>query len=376
MNSISFVLPCLNEENTLPLVLNKINKIRKDSLSNYQSEVVVSDNGSTDNSIKIANEHGARVVHCKTKGYGAALQNGIINAKGDIIIFADADNTYDFCEAPKLVEELEKGYELVIGNRLKGNIEKGAMPFLHRYLGTPVLTFIINQLHAKNGNKVEDCNSGFRCFLKSSYLKWKLNSDGMEFASDMLIKAMSSNTKISHVPISLSKDQLGREPHLRTWNDGMRHLLQILLPASNFFYKIGVMIFLLSWAVLLSSLIVGHVQFYKFGVFGIHSMMFALLGAVIGMSILGLGLDLSVKQGSNVHFYNYILNLKESNVFWISAFLSIVSTALFISIFVQWGVYDFQDLSLEKETLGLISFNINLIQFVFIILSAHLIKRI
>ena len=144
MQSISFVLPCLNEEKTLPIVLEKINKVRESSLSAYKSEIVVSDNGSVDNSIEIAKNFGARVVNCPTRGYGAALKFGVNNSEGDIIVSADADDTYDFFESPNLVSELEKGNDLVIGDRLNGNIHKGAMPWMHKYLGTPILTFIIN----------------------------------------------------------------------------------------------------------------------------------------------------------------------------------------------------------------------------------------
>ena len=375
MNSLSFVIPCLNEERTLPLVLEKINNIKESSLSNYDCEIVVSDNGSTDNSIEIAKKFGARVVNCPKRGYGAALNFGITSANGEIIIFADADDTYNFLEAPGLVSELEKGYDMVIGNRLKGNIGKGAMPWMHRYIGTPVLTFIINRLYANKKNKIYDCNSGFRCFKKSSFLSWKIKSDGMEFASEMLLKAITSDAKISHVPISLSPDHADRVPHLRTWTDGMRHLLQILLPASSFFFKVGSVLFFLSWLAMAVSLFYGPVQLSIFGIFGIHTMMFALLGSVFGLNIFGLGLFLAVSQQTKVGFYNYLINLEENKVFWLSVFILIVGGYLFLSIFVRWGIFDFKDLAMERETLGLVSFSVNLVQFVFIMITTHLIKR-
>jgi len=168
-SSVSFVIPCLNEQDALADVLAKINKVRETNFRELQTEVIVSDNGSTDNSIKIAKEHGAKVVHCAQRGCGAALLLAIKNAACETVVFADADNTYDFLETPRLVNELEKGFDLVIGSRIEGDIHSGAMPFLHRYLGTPILNFLINLLYAKEGNKITDCNSGFRCFKRSNF---------------------------------------------------------------------------------------------------------------------------------------------------------------------------------------------------------------
>ncbi len=375
MNSISFVLPCLNEEKTLPIVLDKINKVKDSSLSGYKTEVVVSDNGSTDTSVEIAKKFGARVVHCPTKGYGAALKFGIDNAEGDIIVFADADDTYDFYESPNLISELSKGYDMVIGDRINGNIHKKAMPFLHRYVGTPILTFIINSLYANKTNRIYDCNSGFRCFKKNSFISWDVNADGMEFASEMLVKAIVSNAKVSHVPISLSPDQKDRKPHLKTWTDGMRHLLQIFIPAPNFFYKSGAIFFILSWLVILIALLNGPITIGVFGIFGKHSMMFALMGSVLGLSLFGMGLLLTISQNTEVGFYNYLINLEENKVFWVSVGLVLLVGYLFLSIFIRWGIYDFKDLFMEEQTLALVSFCVNMIQFVFIMITAHLLKR-
>ncbi len=373
--SVSFVIPCLNEEKTLPIVLDKINKVRESSLSSYKTEIVVSDNGSNDESVSIAKKHGAKVVHCPAKGYGAALKHGIYNAEGDIIVFADADDTYDFFESPNLITELEKGYDLVIGDRINGKIQNGAMPWLHRHIGTPVLTFIINSLFANKTNKINDCNSGFRCFKKQSFLDWKIKSDGMEFASEMLVRAVTSKSKISHVPITLYPDHKERQPHLRTWTDGMRHLLQILLPASNFFYKIGAVLFIISWMIIIIGLMEGPIQIGIFGIFGIHTLMFALLGTVFGLTIFGMGLFLAVSQETEVGFYNYLINLQENRVFWISAIIVTIGLILFLRIFTRWVIFDFKDLSMERETLAFITISVNLIQFVFMILTAHLIKR-
>ena len=135
------MVPCLNEEGTLGDVLSKINQVCEGRLRDRSTEVIVSDNGSTDDSVEIANRFGARMVHCSTRGYGAALLAGIEAARGEVIVFADSDNTYDFSESPGLIEELEKGFDLVIGSRIGGDIHPGTMPFMHRYVGTPVLNF-------------------------------------------------------------------------------------------------------------------------------------------------------------------------------------------------------------------------------------------
>ena len=371
MEPVSFVIPCLNEQRTLPIILQKINTIINDIPG---SEVVVSDNGSTDDSIKIAKEFGARVVHCSTKGYGAALKNGILNAKHDIVIFADADNTYDFLESPKLLNKLSEGYDLVIGNRLK-NVKKGAMPFLHRYLGTPILTGFINLLYGNKTNRIYDCNSGFRCFRKTAYNSWDIKSDGMEFASEMLVKALLKKSRLSHVPISLYPDEKNRLPHLKTWTDGMRHLLQIFMGAPKLFYKFGLGLQIISWLIIIIAIVKGPVLIGYASVFGLHSMMFALLGSVLGLNILMLGLLLSIKSDSKIKLYNYIINLKENRVFWYSVLFMILGALSFALIIYQWSVNGFRQLSLEKQTLLLITIGINFIQFVFMTITAHLIKR-
>jgi hypothetical protein len=191
----------------------------------------------------------------------------------------------------------------------------------------------------------------------------------------MLVKALASNAKVAHVPISLSPDHKEREPHLRTWTDGMRHLLQIVLQAPNFFYKSGSILFVLSWLIIAVGLFIGPIQIGIFGIFGFHSMMFALLGSVFGITIFGMGLFLAVSQGTHVGFYNYLINLEENKIFWISAGIVLVTGYSFLKIFIQWGIFDFKDLAMERETLALISLCVNLIQFVFIIITTHLIKR-
>ncbi|MEJ5261694.1 MAG: glycosyltransferase [Ignavibacterium sp.] len=374
--SLSFVIPCLNEEKTLPFVLNKIQKIRKEELKDFLTEVIVSDNGSTDKSVEIAESFGAKVVHCKTRGYGAALDFGIKNSSCEYIIFADADDTYDFLESPKLFFEAIKGYDLVIGNRLNGNLQKKAMPFLHRYVGTPILNSIINFLYAKNDNKIKDCNSGFRCFRKDSYLNWNISGTGMEFASEMLVKALINNSKISHVPITLHPDHAERTPHLKTWRDGMRHLLQILVESPKLFHDVGLILFIPSIIGILNGWIFGPIQIYQFSVFGIHTMLILLFSGVIGISIFGIGLGLSVAKNNLPKLFRLLVNLSEDKLFWFSFLVFLISITFILSLFFLWADHGFSNIDFTKDTVFFIAIGTFGIEIISTIIFSHLIKRI
>ncbi len=217
--NISVVLPCLNEEKTILHCINNANNGIKES--NLNGEVIVADNGSTDGSIKISTDASAKVVSVKDKGYGSALNGGIQSASGDYIIMGDSDSTYNFEDIPKFVEQLDKGYDLVIGNRFLGGIEKGAMPILNKFVGNPVLSFIAKKLFNSN---IGDFHCGLRGFTKEAYKKMELRSSGMEFATEMIAKATLLNLKITEVPTTLSVSISPRTPHLKPFRDGLRHL--------------------------------------------------------------------------------------------------------------------------------------------------------
>lgn len=226
---VSIVIPCLNEAKTLASVIEKgTNAFRNLGI---HGEIVVADNGSTDGSVEIATRLGARVVHVPERGYGNALRYGMRAANGKLVVMGDADDTYDFGEIGRFVDAYERGAEFVMGTRLPpGTILPGANPWLHRNLGTPVLTFVLNRLF---GTKIRDVNCGMRAVDRERFLALDLRSEGMEFASEMLIKASVTRLRIAEVPVTLHPDQRGRPSHLRRWSDGWRHLEFMLLHAPD-----------------------------------------------------------------------------------------------------------------------------------------------
>ena len=217
-------MPCLNEAETIGICVEKATACLADN--NIVGEVLVADNGSSDGSQDIARGLGARVVAVSERGYGSALRGGIAAARGRFVIMADADDSYDFTALMPFIEKLRDGYELVMGNRFKGGIKPGAMPPLHRYLGNPVLTAIGRQFY---GSPIGDFHCGLRGFDRAAIMALGLTTSGMEFASEMVVKATLQKLKIAEVPTSLSLDGRSRPPHLRSWRDGWRHLRFLLL---------------------------------------------------------------------------------------------------------------------------------------------------
>ncbi|MDB9396771.1 glycosyltransferase family 2 protein [Microcystis aeruginosa] len=221
---LSIIMPCLNEAETLATCIGKA----RDYLERHKiaGEVLIADNGSSDGSQEIATNSGARVVPIPERGYGSALRGGIAAAKGQYIIMGDADDSYDFTNLSPFLEKLRQGYDLVMGNRFQGGIKPGAMPVLHKYLGNPVLTWLGRLFF---GSPCGDFHCGLRGFSKQAIEQLNLRTTGMEFASEMVVKASLYGLKITEVPTTLSPDGRSRPPHLKTWRDGWRHLRFLLM---------------------------------------------------------------------------------------------------------------------------------------------------
>jgi glycosyltransferase involved in cell wall biosynthesis len=273
---LSVVMPCLNEADTLADCIELIR--RTVAQHDISAEIIVADNGSTDGSPAIAEAHGARVVHVECRGYGSALRGGINAARGRYIIMGDADMSYDFSDIPRFLNELRAGAELVMGNRFRGGIRRGAMPALHRYLGNPILTGIGKLLFR---SRCGDFHCGLRGFTKDAVQRMDLHTTGMEFASEMVVKATLFRLRVAEVPTSLSPDGRRRPPHLRSWPDGWRHLRFLLMysPRWLFLYP-GATLMIIGLA-LGVWLMPGPRQIGR-TVIDIHTLLFAALAILIG----------------------------------------------------------------------------------------------
>ncbi|MBD9513369.1 glycosyltransferase family 2 protein [Pseudomonas sp. PDM22] len=276
---LTILMPCLNEAETVSDCVSKARAFL--TRNNVLGEVLVADNGSTDGSQALAVAAGARVVDIAARGYGAALIGGVEAANSRFVIMGDADDSYDFERLEGMLERLREGYELVMGNRFAGGIEKGAMPFLHRYLGNPVLSFI-GRLFFKA--PVGDFHCGLRGFSREAILKLDLNSPGMEFASEMVVKASLQKLRICEVPITLSPDGRSRPPHLRTWRDGWRHLKFLLIFSPHWlFFVPGLLLFVLS------SLLMVVIDFHPIVVrdvgLDVHTLVYAGAGILLGLQM-------------------------------------------------------------------------------------------
>ena len=280
---VSVVLPCLNEAATVGRCVEKA--VRAFEASGLRGEVVVSDNGSTDSSQEIAAKAGARVVNAKPRGYGSAYIHGIAEACAPIIVMADSDDTYDLGETPGLVAKVREGYDMVLASRLRGRILPGAMPWLHRYVGNPVLTGLLNLLFGLN---VSDAHTGMRAFTREAYDRLNLRTTGMEYASEMIISAAQTRLKIAEVPITYHPRE--GESKLNTWRDGWRHLRYLLLRSPTALFILpGVMMMILGWLPLV-VLAPGPLTFGKF-FFDFHYMIVGSALALLGLQALLLGLQ-------------------------------------------------------------------------------------
>jgi hypothetical protein len=281
---VSVVIPCLNEANSIGICVGKaIEAFRAPGL---RGEVVVADNGSTDGSVEIAEKLGARVVAVRQRGYGAALRTGIAAARGAFIIMGDADDSYDFSEVPRFVQKWRQGFDVVMGNRFRGEIKRGAMPWHHKYIGNPALSSVLN-LFFHTG--IGDSHCGMRGFTRAIYDRMDLRSTGMEFASEFVIKAAQLRANVTEIPITLWPDKRGRPPHLRSFRDGWRHLRFMLLYAPNWLFilpgasLVAAGLFLVFWLLPGPRVLTPRVTL------DVHTMIFGVIFTLLGVQILSIG---------------------------------------------------------------------------------------
>jgi glycosyltransferase involved in cell wall biosynthesis len=281
---VSVVIPCLNEANSLGICIDKaIGAFEAAALS---GEVVVADNGSTDGSIEIAESRGARVVRVAQRGYGAALQAGIAASRGQFVVMGDADDSYDFSEAHKFVLKWREGYDLVMGNRFRGGIRPGAMPWHHKYIGNPGLTALLNLLFRTG---IGDSYCGMRGFSRALYDRLGVRSTGMEFAPELIIKAAQIGARITEISIVLWPDKRGRPPHLRSFRDGWRTLRFFLLYAPNWLFLLPGFLMSFVGLVLVFWLLPGPRHLTSRIVLDLHTMVFGVIFTLMGVQIMSIG---------------------------------------------------------------------------------------
>jgi glycosyltransferase involved in cell wall biosynthesis len=348
---ISIVLPCLNEEQAIGSCLDRIKEVVKNN--NLDAEIIVVDNGSTDNSPEIIREKEVRLVEEKEKGYGSAYLKGFESVLGKYIFMADSDGSYDFNEIPKFIDYLRQGYDFVIGDRFSGKMEKEAMSWLHRYIGNPILSGIFRIFFK---TKVRDVHCGMRAVKKESLLKLNLKTSGMEFASEMIIKAIRNNLKIKEIPIDY-KIRKG-ESKLASISDGWRHLRFMLLYSPRFLFFIpGILLFFIGlifflWMYFGSPVILG-VRLYNYPMFplalfiivGYQLIIFSLFAKTYAIFHLG-------DKPTIERIYKYITIEKASLV---GLILTLLGVAIYLKIFFDWlsvGIGGFQEF--KNSVLGLL----------------------
>lgn len=358
---ISIILPCLNEEKAIGNCLDNIESIiRKNKLN---AEVIVVDNGSTDNSQKIAKEKKVKLVEEKERGYGAAYLRGFEEAKGEYIFMADSDGSYDFSEIPKFIEELEKGYEFVIGDRFKGKIEKGAMSFSHKY-GNFILSGILRLFFKA---KVHDVHCGMRAIKKEAIKKLNLKTTGMEFASEMVIKAIKNNLRIKELPINYYKRKGSSK--LKSLPDGWRHLRFMLLYSPLFLFFIpGLILFLLG---LISMLWL----YFGAQIFGLqlyyHPMFLSSLLIIVGYQLIIFAFfaktyasaHLEEKQNKIIEKLYQKITIEKASA--VGLVMTLIGVIIYLTIFASWIKSGFGDLEQVKNSIVALTLIVLGIQTIF-----------
>lgn len=281
---LSIIMPCLNEARTLPLCLAKAQGFLQEH--GIEGEIIVADNGSTDDSVALAQEIGVRVVHVAEKGYGAALAGGIAAAKGRFVIMGDADDSYDFSAIGPMLQVLREGAQLVVGNRFKGGIKPGAMPLQNRYLGNPVLSFI-GRLFFKI--PLRDFHCGLRGFDRAALLALDLKTTGMEYASEMIVRAALYGLRIAEVPVTLYPDGRDRKPHLHPWRDGWRHLRFLLLYSPRWLYLYPGIALIVAGLLVAALLLPGPMMIADGVGLDVHTLLVGAMSILVGVQTITFG---------------------------------------------------------------------------------------
>jgi len=338
---LSIVMPCLNEAETLAICIRKARAFLNDA--GVAGEIIVADNGSTDGSRQIANAMGARLVGVEARGYGAALIGGIAAARGRFVVMGDADDSYDFADLMPFLTALRSGGELVMGNRFQGGIAPGAMPALHRYLGNPVLSWL-GRAFFRAG--VGDFHCGLRGFSRDHILKLGLVSPGMEFASEMVVKAVLHGLDVRQVPTSLSPDGRSRPPHLRTWRDGWRHLRFMLSHAPRVLFVYPGVALSSIGALTVALLAQGSVSVGAVDL-GITTELFAAMAVLLGAQLVAFGILARLHgaahglwpESAGVARFRRLFSVERGCV--AGGLLTLAGFAGVVTLFVNWGASGF-----------------------------------
>ena len=341
MKELTVLMPCLNEAETLAICIRKAMQFINDH--QVEGEVLIADNGSTDGSQRIAESEGARVINVFGRGYGAALMSGIREANGKYIIMGDADDSYDFSSLMPYMEKLREGYDLVMGNRYKGGILKSAMPPLHRYFGNPLLSFIGRLFF---GSSIGDFNCGLRGFKSESVRNIGLVTTGMEFAMEMVVKFSINQYKITEIPVILFPDGRKRAPHLKTWHDGWRNLVFLLIYSPKWLFLIPSLVFLILSLTGMLFLLPGTLTFKKFSL-DIHTLTLSGSFVVLAYQLMLFAVFVrvySIQQGLFPPRKKHTLFLGKFSLergIITGIILILAGVYLVIDLFVKWAEIDF-----------------------------------
>ena len=346
MRELTILMPCLNEAETLAICIRKAKAFLEEN--KIDGEILIADNGSTDGSQEIAAREGARVVPVSQKGYGSALIGGCNAAESEYVIMGDADDSYDFSNLMPFVEKLREGYELVMGNRFLGGIEKGAMPPLHKYIGNPVLSFV-GRLFFKS--RIGDFHCGLRGYNRESVLRIGLKTTGMEYASEMVVMAELNHLKIAEVPTTLKKDGRSRPPHLRSFRDGWRHLKFLFMHTPNWLLLYPSFVLMAAGFLGSAVLLFGAVSAFHVA-FSIHTLLYCTFFLMIGFNVIDLFLILKL-YAYNHRFIprqsatNWNEKINEDAFIFVGALLSLLGVALSVAALFYWKSTGFSSLTPE-----------------------------